>query len=456
MARGKKKESALTPEEKLAQALVPVEEQPYQVPENWCWMRGTAIFREMETRKPAGEFFDYIDIDAIDNSLQVVTAPKHMAVKDALSRASRAVHYGDTVFSLVRPYLKNIAFIDEFLKDCIASTGFYVCSPSSVLVPRYLYLLMTSSYVVDGLNQYMKGDNSPSIRKDDIELFAYPIPPLAEQQRIVDRIEYLFANLDEAKEKAQSVLDSFETRKAAILHKAFTGELTVQWRAEHGVEMERWVNETLQSVCSMKITDGTHKTPTYCDADVGVPFISAKDVTGEAICWDKIKYIVPELHDELYARLAPQLDDILLAKNGTTGVAAIVDVDKVFDLYVTLAVLRPDKSKILPRYLLRIVNSPVCKNQFDEHLTGIGVPNLHLRDIKEVVIQVPSLAEQAAIIQVVDSIMGKEQQAKEAAEAVLEKIDLLKKSILARAFRGELGTNAPTEESAVELLKSIL
>ena len=456
MARGKKKESALTPEEKLAQALVPVEEQPYQVPENWCWMRGTAIFREMETRKPAGEFFDYIDIDAIDNSLQVVTAPKHMAVKDAPSRASRAVHYGDTVFSLVRPYLKNIAFIDEFLKDCIASTGFYVCSPSSVLVPRYLYLLMTSSYVVDGLNQYMKGDNSPSIRKDDIELFAYPIPPLAEQQRIVDRIEYLFANLDEAKEKAQSVLDSFETRKAAILHKAFTGELTVQWRAEHGVEMERWVNETLQSVCSMKITDGTHKTPTYCDADVGVPFISAKDVTGEAICWDKIKYIVPELHDELYARLAPQLDDILLAKNGTTGVAAIVDVDKVFDLYVTLAVLRPDKSKILPRYLLRIVNSPVCKNQFDEHLTGIGVPNLHLRDIKEVVIQVPSLAEQAAIIQVVDSIMGKEQQAKEAAEAVLEKIDLLKKSILARAFRGELGTNAPTEESAVELLKSIL
>ena len=128
----------------------------------------------------------------------------------------------------------------------------------------------------------------------------------------------------------------------------------------------------------------------------------------------------------------------------------------MFDLYVTLAVLRPDKSKILPRYLLRIVNSPVCKNQFDEHLTGIGVPNLHLRDIKEVMIQVPSLAEQAAIIQVVDSIMGKEQQAKEAAEAVLEKIDLLKKSILARAFRGELGTNDPTEESALSLLRAIL
>lgn len=456
MAKGKKKESALTPEEKLAQELVPAEKQPYRVPENWCWVRGSAIFKEMEIRKPAGEFFDYIDIDAIDNSMQVVTEPKHMAVKDAPSRASRAVHYGDTVFSLVRPYLKNIAFIDQSLKNCIASTGFYVCSPSSVAIPRYLYLLMTSSYVVEGLNKYMRGDNSPSIRKDDIELFAYPVPPLSEQQRIVDRIESMFAKLDEAKEKAQAVLDSFETRKAAILHKAFTGELTAKWREEHGVGMESWTDETLQSVCSMKITDGTHKTPTYCDADIGVPFISAKDVTGEAICWGKIKYIVPELHEELYTRLAPKLDDILLAKNGTTGVAAIVDIDKVFDIYVTLAVLRPDKSKILPRYLLRIVNSPVCKNQFDKHLTGIGVPNLHLRDIKEVVIQIPSLAEQATIIQVVDSIMKKEQQAKEAAEFVLEKIDLLKKSILARAFRGELGTNDPGEESAVELVKRVL
>ena len=89
----------------------------------------------METRKPEGEYFDYIDIDAIDNTLQIVTEPKHTAVKDAPSRASRAVHYGDTIFSFVRPYLRNIAFIDEALKDCIASTGFYVCSPTSILFP---------------------------------------------------------------------------------------------------------------------------------------------------------------------------------------------------------------------------------------------------------------------------------------------------------------------------------
>lgn len=146
-----------------------------------------------------------------------------------------------------------------------------------------------------------------------------------------------------------------------------------------------------------------------------------------------------------------------MAKNGTTGVAAIVEDDRVFDIYVTLAVLRPNTQLINPRYLWRILNSPICKNQFNEHLTGIGVPNLHLRDIKEVVIKVPNIIdEQTEIVRILDELLAKEQQGKEAAEAVLEQIDLIKKSILARAFRGELGTNDPAEESAVELLKAIV
>ena len=112
---------------------------------------------------------------------------------------------------------------------------------------------------------------------------------------------------------------------------------------------------------------------------------------------------------------------------------------------------------ITPKYLWRIVNSPICKNQFNEHLTGIGVPNLHLRDIKEVLIRVPNmLDEQTEIVRILDNLLAKEQQAKEAAEAVLEQVDLMKKSILARAFRGELSTNDPAEESAVELVRNII
>lgn len=463
MARAKK-EAALTPEERLQAALVPDWEWPYKLPENWCWTyvstaydvtsskrvhkedwlsEGIPFYRTRELVKLSSNGF-------VDNELYISEEQY-----ETFKREYGVPAVGDLLISGVGTI--GVPYVIESHEKFYFKDGNVIWFKNrGLFIPRFIFYLYKSMFMDKQIHDMASGTTVDTYTIINANMTKVPLAPLSEQQRIVDRIESLFAKLDEAKEKAQAVVDSFETRKAAVLHKAFTGELTAKWRAEHSVSLESWVDETLQSVCSMKITDGTHKTPTYCDADVGVPFISAKDVTGEAICWDKIKYIVPELHEELYARLAPQLDDILLAKNGTTGVAAIVDVDKVFDLYVTLAVLRPDKSKILPRYLLRIVNSPVCKNQFDEHLTGIGVPNLHLRDIKEVMIQVPSLAEQAAIIQVVDSIMGKEQQAKEAAEAVLEKIDLMKKAILARAFRGELGTNDPNDEPAVELLKKIL
>lgn len=291
---------------------------------------------------------------------------------------------------------------------------------------------------------------------DYVRSYPIPLPPLSEQQRIVERIEELFAKLDEAKERLQEVADSFAVRKAAILHKAFTGELTKQWRRENGVSDESWEEKTLQDVCSMKITDGTHKTPVYCDSERGVKFLSAKDITAEKICWDNIKYIVPELHEELYKRLAPQVDDVLLAKNGTTGVAAIVETDDIFDIYVTLAVLRPEKSIIYPLYLLKVVNSPLCKEQFAQHLTGIGVPNLHLRDIKEVLIPLPTIPEQHEIVRLIDDLLARERAAQQAAEQALASIDLMKKSILARAFRGELGTNKASEASALELLKQVL
>ena len=199
----------------------------------------------------------------------------------------------------------------------------------------------------------------------------------------------------------------------------------------------KWV--LLENLCSIPITDGTHQTPTYSDAELGVPFISSKDVTKEFIDWSNIKYVTKELHSELYKRIAPQIDDILLAKNGTTGVAAIVDTDKIFDVYVTLAVIRPNQSIVLPKYLLRVINSPICKNQFDEHLTGIGVPNLHLRDIKVTQIPLPpTLAEQQHIVNRIETMFAKLYQAQEKAQTVLDSFETRKAAILHKAFTGQL------------------
>ena len=148
----------------------------------------------MKSTKPTGQTFKYIDIDAIDNRRQCISKIKEVNTTEAPSRASRYTEIGDVVFSMVRPYLRNIAKVSN--NKCIASTGFYVCRASKLMISDYCYYLMISDYVVNGLNQFMKGDNSPSINKNDIENWGYPLPPYEEQQRIVNAINKAFTTLD--------------------------------------------------------------------------------------------------------------------------------------------------------------------------------------------------------------------------------------------------------------------
>ena len=164
---------------------------PFDIPESWEWVRLGEVLLPMTTKYPTGKTFKYIDIDAIDNKANVVLSPKHLPVEKAPSRASRGLQTGDTLFSVVRPYLRNIAYIADSLSDCIASTGFYVCRPSEAIEPMFLFKLLLSNYVVNGLNAFMKGDNSPSIRVEQLHDYPVPLPPLAEQKRIVSKIEEL-------------------------------------------------------------------------------------------------------------------------------------------------------------------------------------------------------------------------------------------------------------------------
>ena len=135
---------------------------------SWEKIKLGKVLLPMQTKKPTGQFFRYIDIDAIDNKRQIVKAPKLILTEKAPSRASRGVETGNILFSMVRPYLKNIAQIDSDLSDCIASTGFYVCRCKPELNSRFLYYLFIFDKTIDYLMQFMKGDNSPSIRKDDL------------------------------------------------------------------------------------------------------------------------------------------------------------------------------------------------------------------------------------------------------------------------------------------------
>lgn len=148
----------------------------------------------MESTKPTSDFV-YIDVDAVNNKINIIDNPKFLKQKSAPSRATRKLHKNDLLFSMVRPYLKNIALVSEKYKNAIASTGFYVITPSIGYKPMFLFYLMLSNYVIDGLKSFMKGDNSPSINNCHIENYLYPLPTLQEQQRIVVQIERLFEQL---------------------------------------------------------------------------------------------------------------------------------------------------------------------------------------------------------------------------------------------------------------------
>ena len=215
---------------------------------------------------------------------------------------------------------------------------------------------------------------------------------------------------------------------------------------------EGWEWTRLQSITSI-LTDGTHKTPQYSDA--GYIFLSSKNVTSGKIDWDNIMYIPEALHHELYNRLAPRVGDILLAKNGTTGIAAIVDREEVFDIYVSIALIRIVDNIINPLYILRAIGSSYIQDYFNRSLKGIGVPNLHLEHIRKALIPIPPCIEQDRIILRADMLLPLVEQIASDETELHHLISKAKSKILDLAIRGQLVSQNTNDEPASVLLERI-
>lgn len=470
MARGKKKET-LTPEERLQAALVPESEQPYKVPGNWCWTQlGTYI--DFAT--------DYVANGSFASLKQNVAYYKEenyailVKTQDFSNSFTEDLTYTDK-----RGYdflKKSVLYGGELILSNIGSIGkvFRVphlnkpmtLAPNSIMIKCYretdydlLYYYFLSPFGTEQLYSITTGTAVKKFNKTDLKAICLPLPPLSEQQRIVDRIESLFPKLDEAKQKAQEALDSFETRKAAILHKAFTGELTAQWRKEHGVGMESW--DRLQwgnfivSIEAGKNWNAEGRPPR--DDEFGVVKVSA--VTwGEFNEAESKTCMVEEQWNE---NVQIHEGDFLFSRANTLQLVGNCVIVKFISRRLMLSdkILRLKFDKcVIPEYVLHFTRSDLYRNQIEQLASGNqdGMRNVSQKNMKLVEFPIPKLEEQKEIVRILDNLLAKEQQAKEAAEGVLEQIDLIKKAILARAFRGELGTNDPSEESAVELLKRVI
>lgn len=456
MVRGQKQE-ILTPEERLQTAFVPEIEQPYRVPRNWCWVywgvcgdfqAGSAFKNEyqglteykipfykvgsLKYSDSSGILYDTSNTvnEEIRNILKAALIPENSIIFAKIGEAIR----------LNRRSINPVAC-------CIDNNLMSFCP--KVCTTKYVYFW---SLGID-LYNYTNATTVPAIRKSDLEKVAFPLAPSAEQQRIVDRIESLFAKLDEAKQKAQNALDSFETRKAAILHKAFTGELTAQWRKEHGVGMESWEARTSTQLFEY-VTSGSRGWAKYY-ADNGDIFVRMGNLNHGTIELDlsDIQYVnLPGQTEGQRTKL--QKNDILISITADIGMVGIVrEMEQNAYINQHIALARPtakDNAEFLAWYLISDVGLQQMRNK-QRGATKIG---LGLDDIRSLELLIPTREEQDEVVYILDNLLANEQQAKEVAEGVLEQIDLIKKAILARAFRGELGTNDPSEENAVELLFS--
>lgn len=432
MARAKK-EAALTPEERLQVALVPDWEWPYKLPGNWCWTYFKSISTIQTGRKDANYGSD-------EGKYPFFTCAAEPIRCHGYSFDCRAILLAGN---------GDINNISRYNGKFEAYQRTYVVKIAEPLCFDYIFYWFKYRWF-DFNKGKMFGTAIPYIRLGNLQEFPTPIPPLAEQQRIVDRIESLFAKLDEAKEKAQAVVDSFETRKAAILHKAFTGELTAKWREERGVGMDSWEKKSVGELC-ISLKYGTAK---KSDASGNVVVLRMGNLQQGEIDWSDLAYSNDPDDIERY-KLFP--GDVLFNR---TNSAALVGKTAIYRgehpaIYAGYLIkLDYDHDKIIGDYLNYALNTLDAKKYCNSVKTdGVNQSNINAKKIGAYSFNVPNIPEQEKIVSVIQKLLSKEQQSKAATEAVLDQIELMKKSILARAFRGELGTNDPSEESAVELLK---
>ena len=389
---------------------------PFEIPENWCWVTGNDIFNAMISCKPQGDEFKYIDIDSIDNKNHRIISPKILKVKNAPSRASRYTQPGDVLFSMVRPYLKNIALVEE--DSCIASTGFFVCSPMQLLTSEYCYYMMLSDYVIYGLNQYMKGDNSPSINNGHITSWLYPIPPINEQLRISAEIKKWFVFIDDL-ERGKIELESLVKQvKSKILDLAISGKLVPQDpNDEPAIELLKRINPSFEPCDNSHYENlpqgwtivGLHSvaeiitgsTPSKLNAEYyngDVPFYKPNDLDQGRHVRCASEYLSQQ--GKSISRSIP-CNSIAVCCIGSIGKCGFIEKEGVTNQQINTIV---PNDAIFPLYMYYFCNSSTFIDELKSLSSAVTISIVNKSKLSTIQIPLPPIAEQKRIISVIEKL----------------------------------------------------
>ena len=390
-------------------------EAPYKLPEGWKWCKQNEVCRLTDGEKKADVSYPYLEVKYLRGNKE----------KDFVT-SGKFITAGTKVILVDGENSGEVFTVPE---DGFMGSTFKALSIQNVDENYLQFFIQTKK---DLFRNNKKGSAIPHLNKDLFFNMPFPLPPtLTEQQRIVNRIETMFAKLDQAQEKAQTVLDSFENRKAAILHKAFTGQLKI---ANEELAVEDWEEKKLGDI----VTGFKYGVSDKCDyKNDGIPVLRIPNVGDGTIDYTDLKYSERNDIEENY--IVKENDILIIRSNGSrdlVGKSALYNnADKQFSYGSFLIKITPSKA-VNPKYLVTFLNSDDARNQmFNKAKSSSGIHNINTKELSEIRLKLPSLNYQLSIVNFLDTVLEKESRAKEAAQTVLDKIALLKKSILTRAFR---------------------
>lgn len=441
-----KKKTALTIEERLQQALVLAEEQPYEVPENWVWVRLGAIAEIVTGGTPSkkhpeyyGGNFSFYKPSDLDQGRLTYDASEYLSEEG--KKVSRIIPKNSTAVCCIGSIGKCGYLM------CEGTTNQQINSAIPKINSLCLYYYLCTETFVQNLLSMASATTIAIVNKSKMESCAFPLPPLSEQQRIVERIEELFAKLDEAKERLQEAADSFAVRKAAILHKAFTGEL-IGKKIEQLVPLESLVDLIKIGPFGSALHESDY-------IENGIPLVNPKHIVQQHIV-PQSKISISEEKAEELSSYRLKANDIVLGRRGEMGRCAPVSAREENWICGTGSMIIRLKEEYDARLYSLILGSQATVTYLENSAVGSTLKNLNEKIVRKIPVSQFSSEEQHEIVRLIDDLLARERTAQQAAEQALASIELMKKSILARAFRGELGTNKASEASALELLKQVL
>lgn len=393
-------------------------EAPYELPEGWKWCRQNEVCRLADGEKKTDVSYPYLEVKYLRGNKE----------KDFVT-SGKFITAGTKVILVDGENSGEVFTVPE---DGFMGSTFKALSIQNVDENYLQFFIQTKK---DLYRNNKKGSAIPHLNKDLFFNMPFPLPQNpAEQKRIVNRIETMFSKLDQAQEKAQTVLDSFETRKAAILHKAFTGQLKID---NEELTIDDWEEKKLGDI----VNGFKYGVSDKCDyKNDGIPVLRIPNVGDGTIDFTDLKYSERNNIEENY--IVKENDILIIRSNGSrelVGKSALYNnTDKQFSYGSFLIKITPSEV-VNPKYLVTFLNSDDARNQmFNKAKSSSGIHNINTKELSEIKLKLPPLNYQLSIINFLDTVLEKESRAKEAAQTVLDQIALLKKSILARAFRGEI------------------